>query len=103
MLDPWVMTESTARPKRRRQTGEARRASKSDYRERQARLEHVRKLRGPVLDAVHSGEYLDCSRWVIYELIKTGELKASRLNGNWRISIDELDDFIRRNSDEAAS
>ena len=49
-----------------------------------------------------AGQYLNVSKSTIYHLITTGQLKTVKILSSTRITIDELDDFINRNTQSAA-
>jgi excisionase family DNA binding protein len=49
-----------------------------------------------------SMQYLNVSKSTIYNLIADGELKTVKILSSTRITIDELDDCINRNTKSAA-
>lgn len=80
------MSEGTP-ARTRRATGTARKRSQE--------LSTARR-RGPLYSPENAGKYIDVSRFTIYRLIERGELHAIKLNGYWRISEADLDDYIQR-------
>lgn len=46
-----------------------------------------------------AAERIGCSLWLIYELIRTGRLKATRFGRFWRISPTDVDDVIEHGFD----
>lgn len=87
------MTEGS-RP-RRSQTGTARRASKNEHRRRERQqLDDPR----PLMSVATAAEYLDVSRWTVYRLIATGQLKHVVVGETIKVLPADIDDYLGRAS-----
>ena len=70
--------------------------------DRLAQLEKlVKSLKKKVVSLKEAAEILDVSVDTIRRAVKSGSLKAFQINkaGNWKISIDELERFMRGDSE----
>lgn len=71
----------------RRPVGLARKASQDQSRARRT---------GPVLSVAHAATYLDVSRWTVYRLVESGELRSITIGGHKRIALSDLADYLDR-------
>lgn len=57
------------------------------------------KLLEPVLDVRGLCQRLKIGKNTAYKLLQTGELKGFRINRDWKIPIESLDEYIKNKKD----
>jgi excisionase family DNA binding protein len=88
------MPEGT-RGTRAPQTGTARRTSKMESRRRAAQSARDRSGdERPLMSAEAAARYMDCSRWTIYRLVESGQLKAHTVGARLKIRPADIDRYL---------
>jgi excisionase family DNA binding protein len=88
------MRNDTSAPRRRPQTGTAARVSKLESRRRAAQSARDRNDDRPLLSVEAAARYLGVSRWTIYRLIDSGELKAHKVGTRYKIRPADIDRYL---------